>query len=114
MDTKTCEALEGSIKKWELILAGEGRDEGYRNCPLCQMFNTPELNASRTGPACEGCPVREETGEGGCRNTPYEKWDELCASLRTDWIDPAITPVFRRELEKCAMAELDFLKGLLP
>jgi hypothetical protein len=40
MDAETLEALKGSIKKHENILAGTGRDKGQKNCPLCQMFGT--------------------------------------------------------------------------
>ena len=36
---ETKEALEGSIRKWELIYANAGADEGIDNCPLCELFN---------------------------------------------------------------------------
>ena len=36
---ETKEALEGAIKKWELIYANAGTDEGTDNCPLCELFN---------------------------------------------------------------------------
>ena len=35
---ETKEALEGAIKKWELIYANAGADEGVDNCPLCELF----------------------------------------------------------------------------
>lgn len=69
MDDETREALEGSIRKWEAIVAGTGTDKGGRNCPLCQMFNRDNKTH------CVGCPVREHTGLAACRNTPYEPWD---------------------------------------
>ena len=37
---ETKEALEGAIKKWELIYANAGADEGTDNCPLCELFKT--------------------------------------------------------------------------
>ena len=60
---ETKEALEGSIRKWELIVAGEGIDDGTKNCPLCQLF-----------PDCEdGCPV-EYDGCNGCDNSEFIDW----------------------------------------
>jgi len=38
MDVKTKEAVHGSIKKWNRIIAGTGIDLGRYNCPLCQLF----------------------------------------------------------------------------
>ena len=60
---ETKEALEGSIRKWELIVSGEGTDNGVYDCPLCKLF-----------PYCgDGCPV-EYDGYGGCRNYEFEEW----------------------------------------
>ena len=38
MNSKTLEALKGSIKKWQRIVSGTARDEGAINCPLCWKF----------------------------------------------------------------------------
>lgn len=85
MAPEVLEALRGSIKKWEAIVAGTGTDNGHRDCPLCQMF----LQIS----TCRGCPVMARTGKPECRGTPYRQ------SVNTNEI---------------AQAELDFLKSLLP
>jgi hypothetical protein len=61
---ETKEALEGAIKKWELIYANAGTDEGTDNCPLCELFNYGE---------CTGCPVDYVTNEG-CSGGPYSDW----------------------------------------
>ncbi|MCK5603689.1 hypothetical protein KAR91_17515 [Candidatus Pacearchaeota archaeon] len=58
------EALEGSIKKWEDILAGKIKDTGPGNCPLCQEHFVND---------CEGCVVKETSGYG-CKGLPYEAW----------------------------------------
>ena len=61
---ETKEALEGAIKKWELIYANAGADEGIDNCPLCELFNYDE---------CTGCPVDYVTNKG-CLDGPYLHW----------------------------------------
>ena len=61
---ETKEALEGAIKKWELIYANAGTDEGIDNCPLCELFNYGE---------CTGCPVDYVTNKG-CLSGPYSDW----------------------------------------
>lgn len=58
---ETKNALEGSIHKWEQILAGAGVDDGINNCPLCQLFDN-----------CRGCPV-DYTGHTGCSGE-YSAW----------------------------------------
>jgi len=50
-------------KKWELIYANAGADEGVDNCPLCELFND----------GCTGCPVDYVTNEG-CSGGPYLDW----------------------------------------
>lgn len=91
MDEGILKALKGSIAKWEAILAGTGEDDGPDNCPLCQLFNTPQTKDD----FCKGCPVREATSQRFCHGTPYE-----------DYLDGGDDEV--------AQAELDFLKSLLP
>jgi hypothetical protein len=95
MDTRTLEALKGSIAKWEAIVAGTGKDEGTENCPLCQAFNGNGEDETRH--MCEGCPVREKTRHIGCVGTPYDEY----------WED-------RKDAPKVARRELDFLRSLMP
>lgn len=80
-------ALENSIKKWEGIVAGIHHDNGWRDCPLCQLF---QVKAD-----CQGCPVMQETGEPFCRGTPYRDYSAYPSS-------------------EAAQRELDFLRSLLP
>ncbi|MCK9597553.1 MAG: hypothetical protein M0R06_00855 [Sphaerochaeta sp.] len=89
MDDATAKALEGSIRKWERIRDGTGKDMGVANCPLCQMFY---LNHE-----CVGCPVFERTGRRLCAETPYE-----------DFYDNAPEEVRIAGAER----EIEFLKSL--
>jgi hypothetical protein len=95
-------ALEGSIRKWERIVAGTGSDLGSDNCPLCQLY----LRRKQSAP-CDGCPVMERTGKPFCAGSPYETWssaeEELVSRLT----------VQSEEDRRLAQAELDFLKSLL-
>jgi hypothetical protein len=107
MNRKTRYALEGSIQKWEGIVAGTEGDRGTNNCPLCTLFYVGLDHA------CEGCPVRKKTGQAYCNGSPYRKF--IDAADRVHFLDfkagvYADTP----ELQKAAKAELRFLKGLLP
>lgn len=100
MDVKTLEALKGSIAKWEGIVAGKRLDGGVRDCPLCEMFYLK----SSTG--CLNCPVAIVAKDDGCRNTPYvDEWMTVGGIART-----ADTPARKN----AALAELEFLKSLLP
>nr|MDQ2987417.1 hypothetical protein [Armatimonadota bacterium] len=113
MNAKTLKALEGSIKKWEAIVAGTGEDKGADNCPLCRVFIDPFLSPD----TCGGCPVRERTGSRYCSDSPYDAW---AAGVRRDYSAAVVnrgggkriasTP----KLVALAQAELDFLRSLLP
>ena len=94
MDARTRTALLGSIEKWQKIVDGTGEDKGSDNCPLCQEF--------RYRYRCHGCPVFSQTGQIGCRGTPYDDYESAEDNHDTDG---------RRAVAK---AELAFLKCLLP
>lgn len=99
MDEKTLTALRGSIEKWEKIVDG-GRDPGVKGDALCRMF----LWNSDTGKEdCMGCPVREETGQPYCEDTPYEDYR-------------ATQALHSRKQRRVLMARLEllFLRSLLP
>jgi hypothetical protein len=107
MNDETLKAWRGSVAKWEAIVAGEGTDEGGRNCPLCAIF----YDRYGQGNYCYGCPVRAKTSQAGCDGTPYQDWSREQRRLGRsagDGTCRADTP----ELLKLAQAELDFLKSL--
>jgi len=97
-------ALEGSIKKWERIVAGKGLDKMGSNCPLCQVRDN-----------CDFCPVSNKSKLDDCHGTPYMKWgkhqihDHTANPYRCWKITEGC-----KECEKLAKAELDFLISLLP
>lgn len=99
MDKRTREALEGSINKWQAIVAGTEYDQGSYNCPLCHLFNH-----HASDPTCVGCPVATATGMVGCDGTPYETFCEHSTN------GYARSPSAKR----VARAELDFLISLRP
>lgn len=125
MDEKTLTALQGSIKKWEAIVAGTGLDAGTINCPLCQEF------ADKTGDidddtwredGCVGCPVAETVGTHSCGRTPYSDWAAYTWDHRNDGAGVETNHgarhfdyrVFDDKSKDIAQKELDFLRSLLP
>lgn len=102
MDAETLEALEGSIKKWEAIVAGIGADDGRKNCPLCAMFYVKF--------DCKGCPVEAKTKLEVCQGTPYRQW-AVYQGMKGEQFP---LTVFDTESQRLAQAELDFLISLRP
>ncbi len=97
----TSEALEGSIKKWEGIVAGTKADLGPEDCPLCQVYR-------RGGNGCHGCPVMAKTGLPACRASPWEDWCDAFHGGLFSAPRVADTP----EKMAAAEAEVAFLKSL--
>lgn len=56
------QALERSIEKWLMIVAGV---PAKVYCPLCDKYYENY---------CAGCPVKEKVGVFGCQGTPFEEW----------------------------------------
>lgn len=116
MDDKTLTALQGSIKKWEQIVNGDGFDNGADNCPLCVMFNYVEADEPEWAlDGCFGCPVAEHVQESGCMRTPYEEWAEYTYHHKvTLEAGVMVRKVVDEESKRLAQCELDFLRALLP
>lgn len=110
MDSRTLTALQGSIKKWEAIVTGDGADEGAENCPLCAEFQ--DNWDEETQQNCAGCPVSAKTGLAYCSRSPYEEWTKAGEDQRTP--DSCTMRATTPELVALAQVELDFLRGLLP
>jgi hypothetical protein len=93
-------ALEGSIRKWQRILIGTGRERGSSDCPLCGLFN------EREDDDCKDCPVRQKTGKVGCHGSPYDDWKHAGQPTDCTNLTDAQTLAAKHELE--------FLKSLRP
>ena len=100
MPARTLKALKGSIAKWEKIVKGDMVDLGTDNCPLCDLFWSPDLK-------CLGCPVSAKVGVGGCVGSPYMPWLQLFP-----WGESK--RVKTKKQREAAREELAFLKSLLP
>lgn len=111
MDAATLEALRGSVKKWEGIVAGTVVDEGPTNCPLCRMFYRKDTDGERA--PCAGCPVSAYTGQPGCDGTPYGTYAEHEYEAHGHFRHKCHAPDCD-EGRRLAQAEVDFLKSLLP
>jgi hypothetical protein len=98
------EALEKSIHKWERIVADRRAfDNGSKNCQLCALYSRG---------ACIGCPVRERTGRGYCKVTPYAIWDDHHHRHHDNSCIPYRRQKDCEECTRLAQAELDFLISL--
>lgn len=106
MDEHTLASLQGSIAKWESIVAGTGKDDGPLNCPLCLQFH-PDYRTDGMR-SCTGCPVTT-AGYRGCSNDEYAAFCEAEEELSFQGIEDAAT-----RMHAAAVAELAFLKSLLP
>lgn len=112
METKTLEALHGSVRKWIRIATWRGEDKGVTNCPLCQKFKVDRLRWDQ----CDGCPVQRKTLRSDCLGTPYILWDQLHDD--EDYRNPSLLRhkhrVFNRLTQEAAEREALFLISLLP
>jgi len=110
MNKETLAALNGSIRKWKKIVEGTEVDRGTDNCPLCQMFHRRRIAFQRDS-ACDGCPVKNKSGEMYCESTPYIEWGNHHA------IKHGSASTIIKNCPTCkelAQKELDFLRSLLP
>jgi hypothetical protein len=98
MDAKTLIALQGSIAKWEAIVADTGTDEGPSNCPLCRLFHPKYRDDDDDH--CAGCPISD--AGFGCSNDEY---GAFCLAEDEE---------NHERMHGYAGKELEFLKSLLP
>ena len=115
LNKRQLKALRGSIKKWEKIVAGTGKDEASDNCPICILVQEN----------CHQCPVAsfvaENKGdramyddEGGamydCADTPYNAWNQHSCDKCLEREGYAVC----KESKGLAKRELNFLRSMLP
>lgn len=104
MDTKTLEALNASIAKWERNAEARAPGDAQifsNTCPLCTAF--------RVNGWCDGCPVKSRTGRSFCALSP---WEDALIALGA-W-DSGNTKQGRSNFRVAARKEVAFLKSLLP
>ncbi len=66
----------------------EDMDLAEEYCPFCREFKEP----ADDGEDCDGCPVKEATGEPGCRNTPYGgAWAAWLTAKRAIFVAETLT-----------------------
>lgn len=105
MSKRAAKALEKSIAHWERNLAADRISKvalGSGACALCKLY----IDAG-----CVSCPVFKQTGEAGCRRTPYSK-----AAMRYSFWRAAYETVARKRcremFRETAQEMVDLLKGL--
>lgn len=100
MKKLTLEALNKSIAHWERLAGGNrnpGEGLGVDQCDLCKLFHSEDRLIT-----CDGCPVKERTGQVWCVGTPYYH----VVDSDSDYDTP--------EFMEAARLELEFLRSLLP
>ena len=100
----TRKALKESIEHWERLSTGHRMPDEAPNtssCALCKLFykRVPFYAAPAL---CDGCPVKEFTGESGCHSTPCKE----AVSAWMEWGGDSVQ--FRDEAKK----ELEFLRRI--
>lgn len=93
------QALEKSIEKWDGVTNHGKIEMGQKDCACCKIWFDN---------GCSGCPIRKETGNGNCYETPHVQWSDYWDSARCGAKVAKTT-----EEKSLARAELDFLKELL-
>jgi hypothetical protein len=102
MNKRTLKALKKSIIYWTGIAYKNEICYGVLECALCQEFN----NSETTTP-CNGCPVFKSTRKTYCSGTPYQDWEGYNHAPYKVRDSIPIT-------QEIAIAQLQFLQGLLP
>lgn len=98
--------LELSIEKWRDIIDGTGKDLSDQNCALCEKNSFPHKSN------CDGCPVKEKTGENWCLGTPYIEYTNQMDNLEYKSLTAALKKTIKKEALKAAKAEVAFLESL--
>ena len=110
----TQDAIHASIKAWEakLSYAKDNRPEdiklGTSSCPLCGLFNRPEMTYPEL---CAGCPVVARTGERFCWGTPYYVVEKILEDR--NHLISTLPDGEHKALVQAVEAEIEFLKSLL-
>lgn len=99
--------LDISIKKWEDIVNGVGNDEGLDNCALCYVYS----NGDGGDDDCDCCPVKMDTGEPYCAETPFQRFGLHVTNCEV--CDLSVEPEkYCSNAIELAKVELEYLKSL--
>lgn len=109
MNNETLAALCGSIRKWMRIASNTDVDNGWKNCPLCDLFFNSEVYKREDN--CYNCPVKDTTNKTDCGATPYIRWWDHQIYVHSK---EKIPRIHCPECERLALEEMRFLCGLLP
>lgn len=108
MTPETQQALQESIEKWEANATAEKVSDlswGSSECPLCRIHNNVVTRKER----CDGCPIKQSTGQKFCVFTPYEPLEVLIDQASYCNEDEPVTA----EMKDLICQEIDFLKSLV-
>lgn len=105
--------LEETIKAWrrKQTAGVQFADLGATSCPLCRKYNSVVAKEVRRENSCDGCPIKEKTGQQHCKGTPYE----AVVDLRRDALRSTRRLVKAEESgawEKATQDMIDFLESL--
>lgn len=67
-------AIKGSIRKWRRIVLLYGKEDGYQDCPLCDLFFGKNSLVYCSAGDGQECPIHVISGDHSCMNTPYDAW----------------------------------------
>jgi hypothetical protein len=104
MDEIVEKALEESIEHWEKIVIGENYST-TDNCSLCNLFFIND---------CEGCPIKEKTGQVQCNASPFREFIKHINLNHKSFVPCSNFhyQTYCPECKRLAREELEFLKSL--
>jgi hypothetical protein len=111
MTAQALTALQDSIQHWERLASGDRNKDEFPssgNCALCTAF----YYHGDLLTVCEGCPIRNFTGQTRCHDTPFD----VAANLARDNKSFKMTnkKMNTKKFKDAAADEVEFLKSLLP
>lgn len=110
MNKKAAKALDESIahhkRMHDFASVDEFEDEnpGARHCALCALY----CQISNIDSPCNGCPVMEKTGCGGCNGSPWE----AAFDAYIEWKNNPDSKKARTKWRRASTKEIKFLEGL--
>jgi hypothetical protein len=98
--------VEGSITKWQNVVAGKEAGHYWKNCPCCCIYLDNEYAENEK---CNRCPIAEKSEQQLCKKTPFA--DYVAHADGEDWF--ILDGEDAKEGLRLANLELQYLKDLL-